>query len=295
MNTNHSIRLASARLGLLAAALLVPTFASAQIVFSSSGATAGDIQASVDSFRAALGTLNPNNGSAFSSGRREINWDAVPDIQSDPNAFSGDFFAQAFNGANAGRTRGAVFTNDASFLVSANNPGPNQVNDLFRNRTNATFGAFSNDQIFAPLGSTTTEVTFVVPGTSNVAANVTAFGAVFLDVEANTSIMEFFAPGGGLLGRFGVPTSGNGGFSFLGVNFGATALIERIIIHSGDISFGNDSPLRGLDVVAMDDFIYSEPLAANFTAVPEPSTYGLIGAAALVGVVALRRRRTASK
>ena len=34
----------------------------------------------------------------------------------------------------------------------------------------------------------------------------------------------------------------------------------------------------------------NDPVTGDFVAVPEPSTYGLIGAALLSGVVALRRR-----
>jgi hypothetical protein len=37
----------------------------------------------------------------------------------------------------------------------------------------------------------------------------------------------------------------------------------------------------------------NDPVSGLFTAVPEPSTYGLIGAAALAGIIALRRRRQA--
>ena len=67
------------------------TFASA-ITFSSSGANTVAIQATVDSFRAALGTLNPNVAGSFGSGRREINWDGVPDASSAPNLLPANFF-----------------------------------------------------------------------------------------------------------------------------------------------------------------------------------------------------------
>src|SRR3990172_5278393 len=53
------------------------------------------IQSTVDTFRADLG---PNNGTGpgpFVGGRREINWDAVPDAVASPNAFPGNFFSQA--------------------------------------------------------------------------------------------------------------------------------------------------------------------------------------------------------
>ena len=56
------------------------------------GANPAAIQAAVDQFRADLGSLNPNNGQSFGSGRREINWDGVPNNLASPNPISGDFF-----------------------------------------------------------------------------------------------------------------------------------------------------------------------------------------------------------
>src|SRR5215217_311817 len=50
-------------------------------------ATPAALAPTVDAFRAQLGgALNPNNGQKFESGRREINWDGVPDNFSSPNA-----------------------------------------------------------------------------------------------------------------------------------------------------------------------------------------------------------------
>lgn len=284
----------------LVAALLVPAAASAQVIFSAAGANAASIQPTVDAFRSALGTLNANNGAAQTSGRREINWDAVPDNASDPVLFPGDFFAQTFNGANAGRTRGAAFTTPAGLMVSANVPGPNQGNALFKSLLTpgspVALNAFSGDQIFAPFGSTLTTVTFSVPGASNQPATITGFGAVFLDVDsALSSSLSFFDTGGSLLGTFGVGASGHGGFSFLGVNFAGGETIGRVVIQSGTeaLAFGTSSGFGTEstgDVIAMDDFFYSEPLARGITAVPEPSTYGLFATAFIVAAIWLRRR-----
>lgn len=294
-----SRRLAALLAGLAA---LAPAARSAT-VFSDSGANTSDIVGTVDSFRSALGTLNPNNGSAASSGRREINWDAVPDSASSPNAFAGDFFGQAFNGANGGRTRGAVFSTPAGgFLVSPNNPGPASANASFLQdlaNSSVVFTPFSNDQVFLAADSTIIDVTFVVPGTAAETAFVTGFGVVFLDVEqAGASSLEFFAVTGESLGSFAAPVSGAGGFSFLGVNFTGGEAVGRVRITAGSETFSafgagsTDRESLG-DLVGMDDFLYSEPLSVS--AIPEPSAFAaLAGLAALAGAGLRRRRRSAS-
>src|SRR5438552_2129195 len=96
--------------GLLAA---LPT-AAAPITFSASGSSPAGIQATVDAYRTDLGTLNPNVAGSFGSGRREINWDGVPDALSAPNLLPANFF-------NVNSPRGVVFTTAGTgFQVSAN-------------------------------------------------------------------------------------------------------------------------------------------------------------------------------
>src|SRR5947209_5562146 len=86
----------------------------AAIVTSASGSNAASIQAAVDAFRASLGTLNPNVAGSFDTGRREINWDGVPDALSAPNALPANFF-------NVNSPRGVVFsTGGTGFEVSGN-------------------------------------------------------------------------------------------------------------------------------------------------------------------------------
>ena len=53
----------------------------------------GAIQDEVDAYRAALGgTDNGGTPGGHADGRREINWDAVPDEQAAPNFLPSDFF-----------------------------------------------------------------------------------------------------------------------------------------------------------------------------------------------------------
>ena len=75
---------------------------SAQVVRSAFGPAAFTIQAAVDQYRFDLGTLNPNVAGSFGSGRREINWDGVPDALAAPNNLPANFF-------NVNSPRGVVF------------------------------------------------------------------------------------------------------------------------------------------------------------------------------------------
>jgi hypothetical protein len=71
-----------------------------------------------------------------------------------------------------------------------------------------------------------------------------------------------------------------GGFSFVGVAF-TTEQVARVRIINGSTALGpNDSPNDGgIDVVALDDFIYAEPRAI----VPAPASVLLLG----IGVMAV--------
>ncbi len=245
---------------LLAGLLVAGPALAGPVVRQASGVSAAAIQASVDQFRADLG--GANNGvtpGTQASGRREINWDAVPGtgLVRDPNPMPR--FA----------ARGATFTTPGTaFGIS----GSTVTEFAEVNATYPTlFTTFSVPKLFAPLGSNVMDVLFNVPGTQAVAAGVTGFGAVFTDVDSATSTkLEYFAPDGTLLYESFVPSwIGNETLSFLGVSFDAGEIVGRVRITSGDTTFGPDES-GALDVVAMDDFIYGEPVAtAGLTITPE--------------------------
>lgn len=231
------------------------------------------IAPTVDSFRSALGALNPNDGSHQASGRREINWDGVPDSFADPNAFPGDFFNSTTPG---GRARGALFTTPGNgFLVSANAGGSTSTGFGFPTE----FIPFSAQRLFTPVGSNVTEVLFFVPGTTT-AGWVSGFGAVFSDVEfAGVTSIEFFDLVGASLFSRAVPTGGNGELSFLGMVADAGEKIGKVRITTGNgVLLANGSFSAGTtEGVVMDDFIYAEPQAV----VPAPGTLALFAAGGL--------------
>ncbi|MSV28059.1 MAG: hypothetical protein EXQ52_04845, partial [Bryobacterales bacterium] len=109
------------------AVVLVPSAVAGTIVRSAlTTAGAGDpgFNAVINAFRADLGgglnapgACSPN---PCTTGRREINWDAVPASFSSPNAFPGGFFNGTTGVQPAGRIRGAAFsTPGTGFRVSA--------------------------------------------------------------------------------------------------------------------------------------------------------------------------------
>ena len=56
-------------------------------------------------------------------------------------------------------------------------------------------------------------------------------------------------------------TTANGSLSFLGVVFSEKQLIGRVRIVCGNSPLGvDDDPAGGVEIVAMDDFIYGEPI-----------------------------------
>jgi uncharacterized repeat protein (TIGR01451 family) len=232
----------------------------APLVRSTTGPDPATILPTVNQFRADLGgSLNANVAGCFTNGRREINWDGVPDALSAPNNMPANFF-------NSNSPRGAVFsTAGTGFQVSAAPNNPTGTPLLFGN-LNPTyptlFQVFSTPRLFTQLGSNVTDVTFFVPG-STTPATVSGFGAVFTDVDvAGSTSIAYFDAGGNPLGVFQVPASaGNQTLSFVGVSFTAGERISRVRITSGTTAPGpNDAP-PAVDIVVMDDFIYGEPQA----------------------------------
>ena len=215
----------------------------------------GDITSKVNEFRNLLGsTLNTTKGKT--EGRRELNWDGVPDMFA-TQKIPFDFFNPVVDGSPVNLQRGFLYSTDTDARVSGSaftNLEPSNGTEFF---------SFSGSKTFSAVSSNLWNVEFEVAG-ARVAASVNGFGAVFSDVDdpSSTSI-EYFA-GNRSLGTYFVPVHKGSSYSFLGVYF-PNEKVTKVRIKQGaavvapgvkDISVGGTK-----DLVIMDDFLYDEPVA----------------------------------
>jgi FG-GAP-like repeat len=227
--------------------VFINSASAAPVVRQGSGANTAGLQAIVDQFRTDLGGANNGVGGSFATGRREINWDGVPDAFSEPNNLPVDFF-------NVNSPRGVIFNaiEDATgaalnqFAVSSTTASgvPVRFGNLNANYS-TIFTTFSAQRLFTVRNTNIMEVNFVIPGT-NIPATVSGFGVVFCDVDSATggdrSLIRVYGIDGRQLSAASAPVLDNG-LSFVGISFNAGERIAR---------------------VAMDDFIYGEPRASQF-------------------------------
>ena len=213
----------------------------------------GDITASVDQFRALLG--GPVNSSpGATGGRREINWESIPDsLIGKP--LPPDFFNPLGAGAPASRQRGLRYSSSGIFMVSDNNFAA--VNP----EASARLKSFSGQRSFANISASLWEVLPDKPGSAE-RASVHGFGIVFSGVDLqNSTSMEFFENEESL-GKYFVPVhDGHSAFSFLGVYFHDRKITRIQVSHLGALSDpGSDVSNGGnRDFISMDDFLYDEP------------------------------------
>ncbi len=211
---------------------------------------AGNIQTTLDEYRALLGTNNGSTAGSQATGRREINWDGVPDDKAAPNFLPHDFF----------NARGADFSTPGNGVqVSADASNPSGALPSFGNINptyQQSFPPFSAERVFSPVGSNVVDLRFYVPGTTTPAV-VQGFGAVYIDVDRqDNTAFEYFDINDKSLGVYNTPVQ-NDGFVFLGVLFDLP-VVHRVRIEYGNTALGpNDSGT--VDVSVMDDFIYGEP------------------------------------
>jgi hypothetical protein len=213
-----------------------PGGSAAPTVIKGAARTVAGIRPTVNAFRNMFGGDNGGVPGGDPAGRRELNWDTVPDTFASPNALPSDFF----NAATAPRARGIVLKTPGDHVaVSADRHNPDGARVRFGDINPsypAQFKAFSQERLFSPVGSNVVNVTFFVPGTTTEAV-VRGFGAVYTDVDRRESAsFEYFDADGHSLGTFAVPRSAQG-FSFLGVVFDEP-VVARVRIRYGNRALG---------------------------------------------------------
>jgi hypothetical protein len=102
-------------------------------------------------------------------------------------------------------------------------------------------------------------VSFFIPGSGDSQpATVSGFGAVFSDVDLlrSTSIEFFDINNKSIFSEYVLPATNNG-LSFLGAIANSGEQIFRVRITSGNTPIGSptEDKAKGIDLVAMDDFI----------------------------------------
>ena len=173
--------------------------------------------------------------------------------------------------------RGAVFQaiEDATgaglnqFAVSANAASGVPVRFANINPAYDDFlQVFSPQKLFIARNTHVMEVLFFIPGTK-IPATVNGFGVIFADVDSatggNRSLIRVYGVDGSQLAAASAPVL-DGGLSFVGISFNAGERIARVVIESGNAALSptNNDGVNGVDIVAMDDFIYGEPRSAQF-------------------------------
>jgi hypothetical protein len=235
------------------------------VIRQGSAANAAGLAGILSQFRTDLGGANNGVGGSFAAGRREINWDGVPDSDSAPNFLTPDFF-------NTTSPRGVVFQSvleDAGsafndFMVSANAASGTPVR--FR-RPQRLLCLHLHRELGAALvhdSRRARSVGQVLSAGTTTPAGVSGFGVVMADVDSaaggSRSILYAYAADGRQLSVASAPAFA-GGLSFVGISFNQGELISHVIIKSGThaLSASNSDGVGGVDAVAMDDFIYGEP------------------------------------
>ena len=206
----------------------------------------GNISPLLEQYRTLLGD-NLGNKPPAKKGRREINWDGIPDDKAAPAILPADIFkvrGVLLTTPGEGVQASARAGNPAGTLPRFGNVNPTYVN---------TFTHFSAERLFSPIGSNAVDVTFVVPG-SNRPAVVKGFGAVYVDVDQEHTAFEFFDAKDKSLGRFAVPANNRGSRSWRRL----CQADRRPCAHRLRYRAARPDDSADHDVAVIDDFIYDE-------------------------------------
>jgi hypothetical protein len=216
------------------------------------------VAAKLAEFRVLLGDVN-NTPAGQTTGRREVTWDGVSPAFTNNNLFPLDFFNSTDPAVGNARKKGLQYAANGT-QIRIDSTDFSEIDASYA----AQFEPFTKKRILVAAGTTVSEIIFKVPATTT-AASVKGFGVVFSDVDvANSTFIEFFN-GTKSLGIFKAPaTAGSAKYSFLGVQFPVEKITSlKITAGNGVLAPGVKDVTDGgtKDLVAMDDFIYGEPVA----------------------------------
>jgi hypothetical protein len=280
--------------GLGLSVLLASTAQAATLVFSGAGQV-GATNA-LNAFKQAIGGSNNGGAPPQVGGFRTITWDGVRlnGDDANPNTIVIDFGNTVGIPVDRFRNVGTIY--EEVYAVSGD--GFASVNPA----TAGEFPTFSPRNTFAMFDETDGEFedrfieqSFVLPGTDK-KASTRGFGAIFVDVETDTSSsIEYFNESESL-GTYYVPKASSGEPSFLGVLFDESVITDVTMTLGTNAlfsfdgksikSFGAEDLGRGIDLVVTDDFAYAEP-----NQIPEPSLSLASLAVVALGGMSWKRRQ----
>ncbi|HSP45511.1 MAG TPA: hypothetical protein VLO30_05925 [Chthoniobacterales bacterium] len=236
--------------------------------------TNGGAFTALSAFEAAIGGVKNIAPSPQTGGFRVITWDGVAVDGTDFGGNTKVIVPNKIVGIPLNRFEAQGVFFEEVYAVS--NDGFKSVNANVNAANPQLFPAFSPAKTFVMFNDNGIGFSFVLASAGNVSPQPAAsrgFGAIFLNSRsANTTSIEYFN-GVRSLGKFFVPTGAQGAPEFLGVLF-ATPIVtsvqitcgtEAIFTFDGVTAAGSttDNPAGGHNLVATDDFVYAEPVAAT--------------------------------
>ena len=222
---------------------------------------AGDIRPAVQRFRALLGPDNGGGPGGRAGGRREINWDGVPDELASPNRYPSDFF-NARDGAARARRR----AHHPGRRPCASAPTPTTPPARRRGSATSTRPTPASSRPSARSGcsrrsaATSSNLTFRVPGTGAAGASCAASApSTRASTGARTRRSSTSTAPGARSARFAVPVGARR--ALVPRAWSSPPRSSRGCASSTAAARSGPDDGGAVDAAVMDDFIYGEPVA----------------------------------
>lgn len=222
----------------------------------------------MNQLRTEIGGINNGVGGTYTTGYRQVDWD----ITGMPNSFPipRDYYNDTFSGVPKGLILDGGF--DVTLAYVSGNTAPLLFGDIDSSYS-TEFQAFSSPRLLGIAPGTPDypsflELTFFIPGTKT-PATVNGFGVVFTDVDQFQNATVTYLGTDGLpiitplsVGPVVTTPPADKGLSFVSVSCSERIARVRIKIGQKILSSGNTDTVSR-DMIAIDDIIYSEPIATG--------------------------------